>query len=183
MQAGVDPPFQVRHFGAVFVGRPDVGIAGSIEQLARHCAAVSGNAHLSVIILADILPVQQHVDDGFRQLKPHPGGRAIGQVAAQHQSHIAIAQPVQRRVPAPDAVAQRHTQGQGMAFRENAFSPVAGYDGRAQPLRQGNYVISAAGGMDFLPEENYRTPGAAEQIPGAFHLQRIALRHASIAGL
>ena len=150
LQAGVNPLFQGGNFGAVGIAGRYVVIAGGVQELAGYGAAVGGDADGGIVVLADIIRIQQRVNDGFRQLDANAGSGTIGQIAAQHQGDIAIAEPVQDGIVAPDAVAQRHAQRQGMIFGESAFGAVAGYDGGAEAFRQGDYVVCAAGGMDFL---------------------------------
>ena len=70
-----------------------------------------------------------------------------------------------------------------MIFREGSLGAVAGYDGRAQAFGQPDYVVRAAGGVDFLAEEDYGTFGVAEEVPGALDLHRVALGYVRFAGL
>ena len=69
-----------------------------------------------------------------------------------------------------------------MIFREGALGAVAGDDGCAEAFGKLDYVIRAAGGVDLLAEEDHGTPGVAEDVPGAFNLDRVALGDVGLAG-
>ena len=156
-------------------------VTGGAEELADHRPTVGRNTDLGVVVLADIVLVQQDVDDIFGELHANPGSRPIGQVAAQHQRDVAVTHPFEDRILTPDAIAEGHTQGQRVALRESTLGAIAGYHGSAQLFGQADYVIPSAGGMDLFAEEDHGAFGVAKQIPGAFDLYRVTLGDVRVA--
>ena len=161
---------------------PHIRVSDGVQPLPDHRLRVGDDGHRSLVVLADGLAIQQHVNDVTRQLQLHARRRTVWHDRTQDHHGVAGGQPFLDRVLTPDAAAQHRPKGQRVALRESPLCAVGSDNRSAQHLGQAHDLLGPAEHLHFLTDHNCRTPRLQQRLKAHFHHRWVALRNACIPG-